>query len=90
MAKTRYNEFTEFCLNGTKKKINGNLSMEGDEVYSYSTKIGEVNRKNKTILLNDGDFRRSMTTNRHLSAITSGYGITLKNLGWKLELVNGF
>jgi hypothetical protein len=91
MARIRSDEFIDFALKGKNQKINGNLTMKGNDILSYTTKIAEVDRDKKIVRVNDGDFWRSKTTKNHLAAIDLGFKyLWTGSEKWTKELVQRF
>jgi hypothetical protein len=81
MVNYHHAPFADFAMTG-KSQRQGNLSMTGDSVFSYSMKIATVNREAKTITLRDT--KVSKTTSMHQGAVRLGHVLHLSKLGWEL------
>lgn len=82
MANYHHAPFADFATSG-KTQRQGNLTMVGDSVFSYSMKIATVNREEKTISLRDTQV--SKTTSMHQGAVRLGHALHLSKLGWTLS-----
>ena len=80
MARNRHNkEFVDFVLTGRNYRF-GNLRMEGDVVFSYTTPIALVNRAAKRISFDARYY--SATTTQHRNAVLYAQDELMDNFGF--------
>lgn len=81
MATVHHHSFVDFASNGKSQRF-GELFMAANEVFSYGVVIAKVDREKKHITFCSKKY--SATTSTHQKAISLGFLLSLKNLGWTL------